>query len=125
MRSIAGPCISGEGFGMDIMILKDADVIAVFAENLPETIVNKYAEDILLSTDVKDKTQFLRDYYSVKGSFRSSLYATIASGNYNDEIAILRKKNCPVCIVFGKDEKVINTYYLDGGSNKFMEKDSL
>ena len=111
---LAGPCIAGEGFGLDKMILQGADVTAVFAENVPQELVNKYAKETSISKDEKDADLFLEDYYAVKGNFRSSLYATIASGSYNDEIEILRLKNCPICIVFGKDEKVVNTNYLVG-----------
>ena len=111
---LAGPCIAGEGFGLDKMILQGADVTAVFAENVPGALVNKYAKETSISKDEKDTELFLEDYYLVKGNFRSSLYATIASGSYNDEIEILKLKNCPICIAFGKDEKVVNTNYLDG-----------
>ncbi|MEO7489093.1 MAG: alpha/beta hydrolase, partial [Ferruginibacter sp.] len=31
----------------------------------------------------------------------------------NDEVAILQRATCPVCIVFGEAEKVVNTSYLD------------
>ena len=51
------------------MVLKGADVTALFTHNVPETIVHKYAEDILFSNDQKDKSQFVEDYYAVKGNF--------------------------------------------------------
>lgn len=111
---LAGPCIVGAGFGLDKMILKGADVTAVFTENVPRELVIKYAKETSISNNEKDTELFLEDYHAVTGNFRSSLYGTIASGSYNDQIEILKNKNCPVCIVFGKDEKVVNTHYLDG-----------
>jgi len=36
---LAGPCIVGEGFGLDKMMLPGADLSAVFAENVPEEAV--------------------------------------------------------------------------------------
>lgn len=110
---LAGPCIVGEGLGLDKMILPTADVTPVFAENVPAELVNKYAGETSISTDTKDRQIFLEDYHAVKDPFRSALYATIAAGIYSDEIAILQKNNCPICIVFGKDERVVNPYYLD------------
>ncbi len=65
----AGPCITGKGFGLDKMVLKGADVTALFTHNVPETSVHKYAEDILFSNDQKDKSQFVEDYYAVKETF--------------------------------------------------------
>lgn len=110
---MAGPCLVGKGFEMDKMILPAADVTAVFAENLPDNVVQQYAGETSISTEPKDKELFLADYYAVKGNFRSSLYATIAAGVYSDEIELLQKINIPVCVVFGKGEKVVNTDYLD------------
>ncbi|KAA9037652.1 alpha/beta hydrolase [Ginsengibacter hankyongi] len=110
---LAGPCIVGERFGMDKMILPGADVSPIFADNVPKELVNKYAKETSFSTEEKDTEIFLEDYYTVTGNFRSSLYDTVANGSYNDEIEILKNKNCTICIVFGKDEKVVNNHYLD------------
>lgn len=110
---LAGPCIVGNNFGMEKMILQGADVTAVFAENLPEAAILEYALIISSSKDEKDVQFFLADYNSVKGKFRSSLYGTIAAGSYNDQVAILQKLNLPVCIVFGKEEMVVNSDYLN------------
>ena len=113
---LAGPCIAGEGFELDKMMLPSADVSAVFADNVPSETVNKYAGETSLSFNVDDRQLFLEDYNAVKGLFRTSLYATIAAVNYNDQIDIIKKSNCPVCIVFGKDEKVVNTDYLNNAA---------
>lgn len=110
---LAGPCIVGNNFGMDKMILQGADVTAVFAENLPDADVLKYALITSSSKNEKDVQDFLADYNAVKGKFRSSLYATIAADSYNDQVAIIQKLNLPVCIVFGKEEMVVNSDYLD------------
>lgn len=93
---------------MNKMLLEGADVTAVFSENLPKNTVEKYALTISNSGAQNDLEVFLKDYYAVKGNFRSSLYDTIALGNYNDEIAIIQKLNVPVCVIFGKEERVVN-----------------
>jgi pimeloyl-ACP methyl ester carboxylesterase len=110
---MAGPCIVGEGYGMDKMILPGADATAVFAENLPHEIVTTYAGEASLSRDTNDRNIFLKDYHAVKGNFRSSLYATIAAGTYSDEVALLQQSKSTTCIVFGEDEKIVNRHYLD------------
>ena len=103
---LAGPCIVREGFGLDKMMLPGADLSVVFAENVPEEAVIKYASETSLSEYKKDLDCFLKDYHSVQGTFRSSLLATIAAGNYCDEVAIIQQLKYPVCIIFGEDEKV-------------------
>jgi pimeloyl-ACP methyl ester carboxylesterase len=119
---LAGPCLIGRDFGMDKMILEGADFSAVFAEGIPTAMVNKYARESSLSTDIKDREHFLADYYAVKGKFRSSLYATIEKGLFSDEIELLRKDNYSVCLLFGQDEKLINNKYLDGAPINLWNK---
>jgi pimeloyl-ACP methyl ester carboxylesterase len=115
---LAGPCIVGEGFELDKMMLPGADLYAVFAENVPEEAVLQYASAVSLSGYQEDQDCFLKDLYSVQGLFRSSLFATIAAGNYSDQVAIIQQVKYPVCIVFGEDERVVNTHYLDAARIK-------
>ena len=115
---LAGPSIVGEGFELDKMMLPGADLSAVFTENLPEEAVLQYASAVSLSGYQEDQDCFLKDYYSIQGTFRSSLFATIAAGNYSDQVAIIQQVKYPVCIVFGEDEKVVNTHYLDAARIK-------
>ena len=110
---LAGPCIVGAGVGLDKMMLPGADPSAVFAENVQEQAVVNYASAVSLSEYKDDLDFFLKDYNSVQGTFRSSLFATIATANYSDEVAIIQQVKYPVCIVFGEDEKLVNTHYLD------------
>ncbi len=119
---MAGPCIVGKGHELDKMILPGADATAVFAENVPHQMITKYAGEASLSTDSNDLEIFLQGYHAVKGPFRSSLYATIATGNYSDEVALLQKSGCPVCIVFGEEEKIVNKHYLDGAPIQLWHK---
>ena len=119
---LAGPCIIGEGFGMDKMMLQDMDPSAIFTDNASKEDVIKYATETSLSTDLKDLDYFLNDYRAVQDNFRSSLYATIAAGNYNDQIKLIQLRNCPVCIVFGKEEKIVNIKYLDNAPINLWNK---
>jgi len=119
---MAGPCIAGKDFGLDKMMLADTDTSAVFAENVPEESVLNYASAASLSDYQEDLVCFLKDYHSVQGKFRSSLFATIAAGNYSDQVAVIQQLKYPVCIVFGKDEQVVNTHYLDAAPINLWNK---
>jgi pimeloyl-ACP methyl ester carboxylesterase len=111
---LAGPCIIGEGFGMDKMILPGIDPSAIFADEASDELLMQYAATTSISANLNDLDFFLTDYRSVKGNFRSSLYATIAAENYSDQILLIQKRNCPICIVFGKEEGFVNKDYLNG-----------
>ena len=119
---LAGPCIIGEGFKMDKMMLPDIDPTAIFSDNASKEDVIKYATATSLSTDITDLNYFLKDYHTVQGSFRSSLYATIAAGNYNNQIRLIQLRSCPVCIVFGQYEKIVNIHYLDDAAINLWNK---
>lgn len=101
------------------------DPTAIFSDNTSKVDVIKYATATSLSKDINDLNYFLKDYNAVQGNFRSSLFATIASGNYNDQIKLIQLKNCPVCIVFGREEKVVNIHYLDDAPINLWNKNHL
>lgn len=109
----AGPCIVGKEFEMDKMMRQDADLSVVFTDIVADDKVRQYASCVSTSDNIEDIEIFLEDFSKVKGQFRSSFYATIAAGAFNDEIEILRKKGITIAIVFGKEEKIVNTGYLD------------
>ncbi len=118
----AGSCIVGEGYEMDKMMLPGIDPTAIFSDNAAEEGVIKYATTTSISTDTADLDYFLKDYRAVQGNFRSSLYATIAAGNYRNQVQLIQKRNCPVCIVFGKEESIVNTDYLNEAPFNFWNQ---
>jgi pimeloyl-ACP methyl ester carboxylesterase len=71
---------------------------------MPETSLSQNTEDVEI---------FLEDFKSVKAPFRSAVAKSIFDGNFNDEVALLKEKNIPTLVVFGKGEVVVNSDYLD------------
>lgn len=116
---MAGPCIVGDGFGLDKMMYAGTDTTPLFADNVPHELLMQYIDAASRSTDLTDREAFLKDYFAVKGNFRSSLYATIVAGMYNDELELLQKANVPVCCIFGEEERVVNKDYLNGAPLHF------
>jgi pimeloyl-ACP methyl ester carboxylesterase len=109
---LAGPCIVGEGAPIEKLIKPDTHVSVVFADESPEDEVKSYGSETSHSTE-EDLELFLDDFHKVKKPFRSSLGQSIAEKRYSDEIALLKQYGQPVLIVFGKNEKIINTDYLN------------
>ncbi len=108
----AGPCIMGEGFEMSKLANQSADLKALFTDEVPADKVVAYFDIASCSQNEEDKAIFVEDFFSVKNNFRSLLFGVLTAGLLQDEIKLVAQKGCPVCIVYGEDEKIINIGYL-------------
>ncbi|MBC7422701.1 MAG: alpha/beta hydrolase [Ferruginibacter sp.] len=108
----AGPCIMGEGFEMTKLANQSADLKALFTDEVPEDKVIAYFDIASFSQNEEDKKIFVEDFFSVKNNFRPLLFGVLTAGLLQDEIKLVTQKGCPVCIVYGEDDKIINTGYL-------------
>lgn len=110
---LAGPCIIGENISLDRMMKPNTFVHVVFNDDVAENDILSYTAEASVSKDSEDRVFFLRDYDQVQKPFRSLLGKSISENLFSDEICLLRKANAPILMLFGSDEKIINTDYLD------------
>jgi pimeloyl-ACP methyl ester carboxylesterase len=110
---LAGPCIFGKNYKVDQIAKPGTHVGVVFTDDPDEEDVLSYAHETSLSQNTEDVEIFLEDFKSVKAPFRSAVAKSIFDGNFNDEVALLKEKNIPTLVVFGKGEVVVNSDYLD------------
>jgi len=110
---LAGPCIAGKDHLPDTYIRANTHVGVVFSDIADDNDLYSYARETSLSDKDEDIAIFLEDYKSVQLPFRSLLAQSIAAGNFSDEIALVRESNIPSCVIFGKDELIIDADYLD------------
>jgi len=66
--------------------------------------------------------QYRSDFFKADPDFRASLGKTIVTADWSDELANLKNSGQPICIAFGKEEKVIKTDYLDSYTPKWRDK---
>ena len=109
----AGTCIMGEGFEMAKLVNKNANLEALFTDEVSEDKVVDYFDIASFAHNEEDKAIILEDFFSVKNNFRPLLYGLLTNGHIKDEVALVANKGCPVCIVYGEEEKIINTGYLN------------
>jgi pimeloyl-ACP methyl ester carboxylesterase len=110
---LAAPCMLGKDYTIEKLAKPNTHVSVVFTDEPDENDVYRYCKETSLSKDGEDITIFMEDFKAVKNPFRSLLAQSIASSDYSDEIAILKEKNIPSLLVFGKEEMVVYTDYLD------------
>ncbi|MBC7510499.1 MAG: alpha/beta hydrolase, partial [Ferruginibacter sp.] len=118
----AGPCIMGEGFEMSRLANQSADLKALFTDEVPEDKVVDYFNIASFSQNEKEKNLFVEDFFSVKNNFRSLLFGVLTDGLFQDEIKLVAQKGCPVCVVYGEDDKIINTGYLKDAAINLWNK---
>jgi pimeloyl-ACP methyl ester carboxylesterase len=109
----AGPCLMGEGLGMDKIAIPGVDISPLLKDKSPMEEVIQYGMTICLSTDPEDLEIFKTDFNKVQAPFRSLFIGSIFSGNLGDEIKQVNSISCPLAWVFGADEKVVDPNYLD------------
>ncbi|MBC7509268.1 MAG: alpha/beta hydrolase [Ferruginibacter sp.] len=108
----AGTCIMGEGFEMAKLVNKSANLEALFTDEVSEDKVVDYFNIASCSKNEQDKAIIAEDFFAVKNNFRPLLYGVLTAGLFKDEVKLVAQKGCPVCIVYGEEEKIINTGYL-------------
>jgi pimeloyl-ACP methyl ester carboxylesterase len=109
----AGPCLMGEGLGMDKIAIPGADISALLKDESPMEVVVQYGMITSLSSDAEDLETFKTDFNNVQSPFRSLFINSIFSGNHGDEFKQVNSISCPLAWVFGADEKVVDPNYLD------------
>jgi pimeloyl-ACP methyl ester carboxylesterase len=111
--ALAGSCIFGGNYKVEQIAKPGTHVGVVFTDAPDDNDVVSYAHETSLSQNAENVEIFLEDFKSVKSPFRSALAKSIFEGNFNDELALIKEKNIPALVVFGKDELVVNCDYLD------------
>jgi pimeloyl-ACP methyl ester carboxylesterase len=110
---LAGPCIAGGEFTLQKMVKPGTHVAVVFEDDALMEDVKAYAKETSLSNAKDDLDYFLQDYVSVAKPFRSLLAQSIFNNQMSNQIELLQKDETPLLMIFGKDEKVVDTNYLN------------
>jgi len=109
----AGPCLMGEGLGMDKITIPGTDISVLSKDESPIEAIINYGKLICHSNDPEDLEIFKTDFNKVQPPFRSFFISSILSGKLGDEIKQVNSISCPLAWVFGADEKVVDPNYLD------------
>jgi pimeloyl-ACP methyl ester carboxylesterase len=57
--------------------------------------------------------QYISDFRKTDPLFREHLYQFVVDSAWTDELANVQSWNIPVCVIFGKNESLLKTDYLD------------
>lgn len=109
--SFLASCVIGNGCGLDKVFVPGDSIF--FHDELEVEIVKKYFSEILVSKDEEDICVLKEDFFLAKPPFRSALIKSAGEGKLSDELALLKKQDIPVQIVFGQEDKLLQIDYLN------------
>lgn len=114
---LIGACIVGKEYPMDAIGKEGFDTTVLFTDDCTDERLENFLGAAFLSNDREDHERFVNDYRKVKPPFRSMLLKTLLDGKVNDEIQLInRNAGVPILMIYGRDEKIVNPYYLGNAS---------
>jgi pimeloyl-ACP methyl ester carboxylesterase len=108
-----GSCVLGENYGMEKIFIQNNSPSIFFYNETDKETVSLFLHGQMKSAGDKDIQNSIEDYLNVNPEFKDALFKTAAEGKISDEINALQNLNVPVCVIFGKEDKMINVNYLD------------
>jgi pimeloyl-ACP methyl ester carboxylesterase len=108
---LVAPSIIGRNVSMEKMLIDPANSI-YFKTGLSREEVTGFLEK-QMDKNAEIFEAIADDYMKTDNNFRPILFKNAIEQNYSDEIAMLDKFKGPVLVVFGNEDKLVNSDYLD------------
>jgi pimeloyl-ACP methyl ester carboxylesterase len=108
--ALIGSCVAGAEAGPEKILNNPASSI-YFHDDISTEQAAKFLKDRIKDPAVLET--YLEDYMNTRKPFRSSLLQSAMQGKYSDEIALLRKLQIPLLVVFGLEDDLVMNDYLD------------
>jgi len=83
----------------------------IATENPSHTDLREYIQ--YATTNESVARNFYQTFRNTDPAFRKSIGDVMTQASWTDELANIIEWKVPVCVVFGKDEKLVNSQYLD------------
>ncbi len=108
---LVSPCILNDQFPPGVVITLGSMAHVIAAENPADDDLREYMHYGTKNTALAERC--MDDYRKTDPAFRQALgYITMNAG-WTDEPANIRQWQAPVCVVFGEEDRIVNTRYLD------------
>ncbi|SEL24292.1 alpha/beta fold hydrolase [Parapedobacter koreensis] len=109
-----GPCLIGPEVPVSDILQPDSHAHVIFTDTPDENDLRQYIREMHYTERPEDLETYLQSYNQVIAPFRSIIGQSVAEQRYNDEIGFVNAVGIPILICMGKEERVVNTNYLDG-----------
>lgn len=108
-----GPTLIGDESHLGNIFLPELDMRIMFSERAEDAALHELFDAALHMKNPTALNNLVNDFNNVKPQFRPTVIARAAEGNISNEFEMLRQCNIPALIVFGKNEKMVNPFYLE------------
>lgn len=110
---LISPCVLGERHSLDkIFVANTSPSIFIYNESDISRVSVFFNENMAKAQEL-DINNAIEDYIRVDPVFKAAMFQAAAGGIISDEISLLHKTGIPICVIFGEEDKSVNTSYLD------------
>ncbi len=110
---LVGACVLGGEYTVEKVTHDDPLIGIGFSDKISEDDLKAYSKLGFDSVDGDDWKAFETDFRKVKDGFRGKMATSFMSGDYNDEVKLLREQPALLLVIFGENERVCRIDYLD------------
>lgn len=110
---LVGSCVIGINHSLEKVFVPTIEPSIFFYNEPDKRVVAKFLKQAIHPVDIAAIENLIEDYLNVSAEFKSALFKTAAQGKISDEILALQKLNIPACLIFGRDDNLVNIDYLD------------
>ncbi len=115
---LIGACIIGDGLmPADILQPNPAGMVS-FMPDPTNDQVNAYVHEVIKDPDTTTKEKYVNVFLNTDKNFRQAIAECVAKGEWTDEVKNIQDINLPLALVYGENEKIINSSYLQNTSLK-------
>ncbi len=112
-----GMCCIGTEYGMDKVFKQSEQPSIFFYNETRKEIASEFIKQSIFSSD--EIEVITNDYFNTDINFRPFLIQAVSDGKFIDEVLNIQNYNLPVCIIFGSQDNIVNTGYLNNSTIKF------
>ncbi len=105
--------IMGKNLQVTDILKPNPNLAACFTEYPTEDALKLLIDDCVYLASDEQKTEIRKDFLATDPLFRSNMAACIGAQDYSDELLAIENRNIPIAVVFGDQEKLVFTDYLD------------
>jgi len=109
--TLASPCIVNDSFPAANILTPGPNGHVIVAANPTDQELHDYIFLHEKNTEVGDR--YFKTYRATDPSFREELGRAMFENDISDELENVKKWNLPVCVMFGEEETLIKTDYLN------------
>ncbi|MBA2498958.1 MAG: alpha/beta hydrolase [Chitinophagaceae bacterium] len=108
-----GSTIIGDDWNLSNIWMPDLDTSVLFAEAADDDVLKNFYSQIFNHNNLLAVNSQVADYQKVNPRFRTTLLQKAMDGNISNEFALLRQYKMPALFIFGMDDKIVKSFFLD------------